>query len=77
MRYLNGRELKELFDELDALGKRDFFNLICKEYDPMQIIKMLSNYLNNDELAELIKYLSKDLKSDEEWQMLVKELNQN
>ncbi|HDZ5008038.1 TPA: hypothetical protein RTG68_001622 [Campylobacter jejuni] len=64
------------YEALSEDEQNEFLYQIKKDTDPGRKIKKLFNELNNDEAIILLKELNEKFKSFEEWQKIVKSINE-
>ncbi|MCV3392147.1 hypothetical protein L8V88_03805 [Campylobacter sp. IFREMER_LSEM_CL2101] len=69
-------EIIELFNNLDNDQQEEFFRRVSRTY-PEKTIKALFFKLDNDEAKELLNELNQTIKSDKEWQEIVKNINED
>lgn len=63
------------YEALSEDEQNEFLCQIKKEEEPMDRIKELFEMLNNNEAIELLNELNNNFKSVEEWQEIVKSIN--
>ncbi|EAI2653960.1 hypothetical protein EOD59_00430 [Campylobacter jejuni] len=74
LEYVSLYEIMELFYNLGNDEQEEFFRRASRTY-PEKTIKALFFKLDNDEAKELLNELNETIKSDKEWQEMVKSIN--
>ncbi|MBZ7949653.1 hypothetical protein [Campylobacter molothri] len=73
----DANDVAELFKYLTTNEQEEFFRIIHKDTKPIVRIKAILSNLPNDETLELLKELNGEFKSNEEWQKVVKSINED